>query len=137
MVNKILKTLRLDHPLPSPSSFVRAFLSLFEGSLSNSQLSKLKEHALYLAELSVCDAQFDGVNPSKLAFAAVILSINPATGPSSVTVSHKSTSRIMQTLSMKTGFDYSSMGIQSICSKLQSTHGQSWGAAIVEDSVLD
>lgn len=61
-----------EHRLVTPIQFVRAFLELLPPSVDTTSRSSLLESASFLVEVSVCDAFFIGVVPSKLAMAAVL-----------------------------------------------------------------
>ena len=130
-VTKILKTLSLDSPILTPSAFIRALLGPLQDTttIDKDAMMTIMEHAFYLAELSVCDQHFCGVSPSKIAFASVILSLHNSAElpPSSCSIVDQSTCLfVLDTIRKQTGMDHTSHDIQSLCSHLQATYGQSY-----------
>ena len=123
VVKQILKTLSLDKPILTPSESVRRLLSPFRNTFDKNTMDEVLEHAFYLVELSVCDQHFCEVSPSKMAYAALILSMYTAT--SRCTIDQMTCEHVLNTIHTQTGMNHASIEIQSLCSHLRSTYDQS------------
>eukprot|EP00980_Cylindrotheca_fusiformis_P013435 scaffold3437_cov113-Cylindrotheca_fusiformis.AAC.2 len=126
-VRTILKTLTWEHPILTPSMFVKAFLPMFQQVVSATKMIDLAEHVLYLVELSLCDRYFCDATPSQIALAALVLSIHPTTGPASCRLVDDTTFTVMLNgIRQKTGVDcLGSMEFKALCSHLHLIYGQS------------
>jgi hypothetical protein len=124
-VNTILKTLAWEHPILPPSIFAKTFLGMFRNKFSAEKRIAIMEHVLYLVELTLCDPHFRGLNPSHIAFAALILAVHPTTGPSSCKLDQNTFTFVLHTIRQKTGMNYLSTETKLLCSRLRLTYGQS------------
>lgn len=111
-----------DIKIFTPADFCNAFINLLPLSNNICLRHSIAETCRYLVEISVCDVSFSGVCASKIAFAALVSTVN--TGNRFHLPEEERLSLLSQ-INELIDLDYADANISSLCARLDGIYNQS------------
>eukprot|EP00980_Cylindrotheca_fusiformis_P002104 scaffold473_cov132-Cylindrotheca_fusiformis.AAC.9 len=119
---KILEALKWDNKILTPQAFVKVFIALLPSDMQGRVIMSWLELSMYLVEISVCDGNFAQVPSSQIAAAAIHVAMKKT---ASFQVDKKTFDSFVRDMREETNIDFSSVNMQSLCTRLQNIYSQS------------